>query len=649
MSISSRYSPAEIAGLTKEQFMMEATFDEMICDYGKCYNVAFLARESTKHIDQIKALAIQVQQLEEFCQKPHFVLKDSHKFVESGKSGLSSEWRDIFQIMLKFAEEKKFDILVVDSVSRFARNIKEVFVTIDTLKEYGVGILVLKGNYWTYNMDYTDLMRLSIEAGLAQAESMQTSVRVRSHMETVVKNGQLLGGNMFGYRLKQGVNRKDNTLVIDPVEAYTVKTIFERYASDNPEEFLSTSGLATFLIANHMKTYEGNYNWTASKVRRILMNEKYMGYQMHGKSKIVDTMKKKKVLTHVQPIPKDVIDEEGNVLQKCNLVKGNWEPIVSEELWWKAYNKRNSRSLVYNDKAKRKGFRLANDVYARKLFCGCGYTMSPQYVHTATEEKTAQMRYKCRWQINSEIIKRNKLLSQDMVVCEKPAVSEMKVWLSSKYVFDCMFGSGKDAVLKTLLLIQQCQQNDTVSSNDTLVEGMQKEIEKLKKRRSNFIELRADGEISPEEYHEMSDKTTADIRALEERIDNIHLENANAKRRLLDMEVIKQRLNTFVNLNGVKVCEEMIDTFVERIIYRGNDEFLWIINLSGSAVGSEGKYRIPKYNKEYSDNLMSDKDFEIVEQLIIPLEECQKYCEGVLHRRFVKKYWKPIVIKIAVC
>lgn len=344
-----------------------------------------------------------------------------------------------------------------------------------------------------------------------------------------------------------------------------------------------------------------------------------------------------------------MIDEEGNVLQKCNLVKGNWEPIVSEELWWKAYNKRNSRSLVYNDKAKRKGFRLANDVYARKMFCGCGYTMSPQYVHMATEEKTAQMRYKCRWQINSEIIKRNKLLSQDMVVCEKPAVSEMKVWLSSKYVFDCMFGSGKDAVLKTLLLIQQCQQNDAVSSNDTLVEGMQKEIEKLKKRRSNFIELRADGEISPEEYHEMSDKTTAYIRALEERIDNIHLENANAKRRLLDMEVIKQRLNTFVNLNGVKVCEEMIDTFVERIIYRGNDEFLWIINLSGSAVGSEGKYRIPKYDKEYSDNLMSDKDFDIVEQLIIPLEECQKYCEGVLHRRFVKKYWKPIVIKIAVC
>ncbi len=66
-----------------------------------------------------------------------------------------------------------------------------------------------------------------------------------------------------------------------------------------------------------------------------------------------------------------------------------------------------------------------------------------------------------------------------------------------------------------------------VTSNYTFVGGMQTKIEQLKKRRSNFIELRADGDISPKEY--------------------------------------------------------------------------------------------------------------------------QKYCEGGLHRRFVKKYWKPIVIKIAVC
>lgn len=649
MSINSRYSPEEIIGLTKEEFMREATYDEMIKEYGKLFNVAYLARESTRHVDQIKALAIQVQQLEEFCDKPHFNLQESHKFVEEGKSGLSAELRDVFQIMVKIAEKREFEILVVDAVSRFARNVGEVFTTIDTLKRYGVGILVFKGRYWTYNMDYNDVLRLAVEAGLAQAESMQTSTRVKSHMETVVQNGQLLGGNMFGYRLEKAVDRKDNTLVIEPSEAYTVRTIFEKYASDNPQEALTTSGLVPYLIDNKMRTFEGDLNWTPSKVRRVLMNEKYMGYQMHGKSKVVDTVRKKKVQTHIQPIREDEVDADGNVVKKCNLIKGNWEPIVSEELWWKAHGKRLARSLVCTGKTKRKGFRFANDVYARKTFCSCGYSMSPQYTHVATEYKSAQIRLKCRWQINTEIQKRSNILRRSDVICQNAAVSDIKLWLASKYVFRYMFDNGKDAVLKTLLLIEQCRQNDVVYSRGGMIENLQSEVEKLKKRKSTYINMRADGEITVEEYRELSDNTEREITELGEKISKIRLESATAQQKLFDMNTIRQKLNTFVNVEGDKVCEEMIDTFVERIIYRGNDEFLWIINLSGNAVGSEGKYRIPKYDKEYSEYLKSDKDFDVVAQFVIPLEECKQYCEGVLRRRFIPKYWKPMIIKIAVC
>lgn len=46
----------------------------------------------------------------------------------------------------------------------------------------------------------------------------------------------------------------------------------------------------------------------------------------------------------------------------------------------------------------------------------------------------------------------------------------------------------------------------------------------------------------------------------------------------------------------VKVSEEMIDMFVERVIYRGvvngNDEFLWVMNLSGEISDASAKYRI---------------------------------------------------------
>ena len=159
MSLRTKYSEKEIRNLSKEQYMREATYHDMVMSYGVSFRVAYLARESTKHVDQIKALKIQIQILEEFIDsKTHFILPDDNKFIEEGKSGLSKEYREKFQFMIEAAARKKFDILVVDAVSRLARNVGELFTCIDTLKKYGVGILILKGEYWTFNMDYNDII-----------------------------------------------------------------------------------------------------------------------------------------------------------------------------------------------------------------------------------------------------------------------------------------------------------------------------------------------------------------------------------------------------------------------------------------------------------------------------------------------------------
>ena len=101
-------------------------------------------------------------------------------------------------------------------------------------------------------------------------------------------------------------------------------------------------------------------------------------------------------------------------------------------------------------------------------------------------------------------------------------------------------------------------------------------------------------------------------------------------------------------MKGEKISSEMIDMFVERIIYRGDDEFLWVMNLSGEIVDTSAKYRINGYDEEYSKFLKDDKNFNIVARFIIPLEECENYCKKVIGRKFVAKFWKPITIKIAI-
>lgn len=114
------------------------------------------------------------------------------------------------------------------------------------------------------------------------------------------------------------------------------------------------------------------------------------------------------------------------------------------------------------------------------------------------------------------------------------------------------------------------------------------------------------------------------------------------------MEAIKERLETFIDLKGTKISSEMIDMFVERIIYRGEDEFLWVMNLSGEVVDTSVKYRINGYDEEYSKFLKADKNFNIVARFIIPLEDCENYCKNELGRKFVPRYWKPITVKIAI-
>lgn len=54
------------------------------------------------------------------------------------------------------------------------------------------------------------------------------------------------------------------------------------------------------------------------------------------------------------------------------------------------------------------------------------------------------------------------------------------------------------------------------------------------------------------------------------------------------------------------------------------------------------------YSKAYSDSLKDDKNFNIVARMLIPLEECKRYCEEEAHRGYKKKYWRPITLKIAI-
>ena len=158
--------------------------------------------------------------------------------------------------------------------------------------------------------------------------------------------------------------------------------------------------------------------------------------------------------------------------------------------------------------------------------------------------------------------------------------------------------------------------------------------------------------IDTNDFKEHKAEIDEQVSLIDRAIAQYEIDKAKREKKVFDLEAIKERLNTFIDLKGYKVNEEMIDMFVERIIYRGivngNDEFLWVMNLSGEVTDTSAKYKIKGYDKAYSDSLMDDKNFNIVARMMIPMEECKRYCEKEANRKFRAKFWRPITIKIAI-
>lgn len=644
MALSSHYTEEQICKMEIRDFLAEAHFDDILHSV-RILQVARYARESTKHEEQVIALENQVLRLDTMIENnPKFILNERHKFTEYGISGRQVEDRIAFNMMMESASRHEFNVLIVQDVCRFARNIEQLFANIRILKDYGVGVLILTGNYWTYNMTETDILRLAIDAGMAQGESMRTAKRVSDGVESYRARGQLVISGLFGYILEKNIDKRLNTLTPHPVESLTVKRIFELYTHPDPKKRMGSGKIADYLNKNNYKTPTGELNWSACKVVRVLKNEKYMGYNLYGKFKVVDTIKKKRVATKKKPIREDVYDKDGNLVEKCNLIEGNWTPLVSEEVWWLANDIRTKRAkeYIYSDKGNVvTGLREPKDIIAQKSFCQCGYTRSVQYVHVATKEKEAQFRYTCRCQINS-------VASKDACVCHVPAVSEVKLWLMSLKVFEYIFGDSKDEILYTINLLKEAQKFKQKSRVGKSLQELEEQLKKVERQIENLYLDKLSGEIDTDMCKRLTARLNEEKAEIEKGICDRQLEEARDSKDMFDIEAIERKLNTYVDFTGRKVSDELIDMFVERIIYRDNDEFVWEMNLTGVRKNTID-YRIKEYSEEYAQALQNDDNFNIIHTFIISVEECQQFMKSPkVNRRFVKKFWRPITVKIAI-
>ena len=98
---------------------------------------------------------------------------------------------------------------------------------------------------------------------------------------------------------------------------------------------------------------------------------------------------------------------------------------------------------------------------------------------------------------------------------------------------------------------------------------------------TNLIAMRADGELSKEEYQTMRKPIDTELEQLQEKLNQAP--NDEQPKSGLELDGIINTLNTLIDFSGTKVSEDIINQFVYRVTPTSDTTFDWYVNLNGTA------------------------------------------------------------------
>ena len=157
------------------------------------------------HDDQNQAdIPMQRKACHDFADKMGWIIVGEEK--ETGVSGykVSADDRDKLQLIKKYAEQGKFDILLVFMFDRLGRKSDETPFVVEWFAKKGVRVWSVKEGEQRFE-SHTDRLTNYIRFWQADGESQKTSMRTKTALGQMVEEGRFRGGNApYGYRLGKG-------------------------------------------------------------------------------------------------------------------------------------------------------------------------------------------------------------------------------------------------------------------------------------------------------------------------------------------------------------------------------------------------------------------------------------------------------------
>lgn len=292
----------------------------------KCF---IYSRVSTEM--QVEGYSLEAQKncLTKFAEREEMQIVNYYE--DAGKSGKSIEGRPAFKKMLSDIESgQNVDYILVYKLSRFGRNAADILNSLELIQTYDVNLICIEEGI--DSSQTSGKLLISVLSAVAEIERENILEQTMNGRREKARQGKWNGGPApYGYMIK------DNMLCVNEDEAELVRLIYDKYVNTN----IGYTGIAKYLnmqgIKKSVRTEKMIEQCSAHFVSLVLTNPVYCGKIAYGR-RTLEKVKGKK--NHYKRI---------NASEYIK-VEGLHEPIISEELWNKAQEKRKATGRKFASK-----------------------------------------------------------------------------------------------------------------------------------------------------------------------------------------------------------------------------------------------------------------------------------------------------------
>ena len=246
--------------------------------------VAAYCRVSTDDKDQLSSYETQkAYYIDTIMKNSEWTFVDI--YADEGLSGTQAKKRKDFLRMIRHCKQGKIDMILVKSISRFARNTVDCLKYVRLLRDIGTAVFFETQNINSLQEDSEFL--ITLHGAFAQQESESISANVRWGKRQAMREGKAIMIYKNLYALQRG---EDGRPEIIPEQAAVVRDLYSRFLAGD-----SLRMLRDRLMENCTPNVHGEAKWTLSSIRNILTNEKYCGDVLLQKTFISDCISKKSI------------------------------------------------------------------------------------------------------------------------------------------------------------------------------------------------------------------------------------------------------------------------------------------------------------------------------------------------------------------